>query len=350
MSGSTKNHFLRHFSTSMVALFFAALGILSVAAGFINPSKVPFVSFFSLLYVPLLAINIILFVICVIRKKYVAWICLISVLLAGSFSIRYYKFGGESEAPLEGDYFSIVSWNVDHFGQGREVRAEKMTRAFELLDSLDADIICLQEFPKSCLGAAKQHFRGYKVAVSPEHVHRQLVLSRIKHVGQSGQIPYSNTANSTAFADFTLKGHTFRVYSNHLESYAKSPYKILRSMFRLDKDELEKTGNEMQVSSSRRSGQVDKLIDHIEGAGVKHIVCGDFNDTPLSYTYSRLRRDHRDTFVKCGSGWGGTYSFMWPLLRIDYIFCSPSFTPLSYKCLSNKDISDHYPIITYFKY
>ena len=38
------------------------------------------------------------------------------------------------------------------------------------------------------------------------------------------------------------------------------------------------------------------------------ILCGDFNDTPASYTYRTVKGDLTDGFRDCGSGFGYTLS------------------------------------------
>jgi endonuclease/exonuclease/phosphatase family metal-dependent hydrolase len=73
-------------------------------------------------------------------------------------------------------------------------------------------------------------------------------------------------------------------------------------------------------------------------------LCGDFNDTPNSYSYFTIRGKLRDAFLEKGFGFGRTYSGIAPTLRIDYIFASPSIEVLSFRRIK-KVLSDHYPII-----
>ena len=52
------------------------------------------------------------------------------------------------------------------------------------------------------------------------------------------------------------------------------------------------------------------------------IVCGDFNDTPVSYSYQQLRGDFNDAFVGSGKGIWKNYIGKLPSFRIDNIFYS----------------------------
>ncbi|MPN35093.1 hypothetical protein SDC9_182588 [bioreactor metagenome] len=75
------------------------------------------------------------------------------------------------------------------------------------------------------------------------------------------------------------------------------------------------------------------------------IVCGDFNDTPMSYTYKNLAFHKRDSFRQAGKGFSATYSLMWPLLRIDYILYPAPYCSLSHKT-PRIEYSDHYPVVS----
>ena len=65
------------------------------------------------------------------------------------------------------------------------------------------------------------------------------------------------------------------------------------------------------------------------------IVCGDFNDTPISYTYRTMSRDLNDAFRKVGRGYSHTYRGFFNMLRIDYVLCSDEFAPLSYEVIDS---------------
>jgi endonuclease/exonuclease/phosphatase family metal-dependent hydrolase len=79
------------------------------------------------------------------------------------------------------------------------------------------------------------------------------------------------------------------------------------------------------------------------------VVCGDFNDTPNSYTYHQISKGLNDAFREAGSGIGTTYVGKIPFLRIDYILYSKErFDPLYFKVI-RKNLSDHYPVVSTLK-
>jgi endonuclease/exonuclease/phosphatase family metal-dependent hydrolase len=73
------------------------------------------------------------------------------------------------------------------------------------------------------------------------------------------------------------------------------------------------------------------------------VVCGDFNDTPVSYAYRKLSKGKKDAFTNSGNGIGTTYAKM--PLRIDYILHDKKFSSFNYK-QHKRELSDHYAIST----
>ena len=74
------------------------------------------------------------------------------------------------------------------------------------------------------------------------------------------------------------------------------------------------------------------------------ILCGDFNDTPTSYTYKQLSEGLNDSFSNAGLGIGQTYNGKFPTLRIDYILHSPEFELNSFKT-TDVNLSDHFLLL-----
>jgi len=78
------------------------------------------------------------------------------------------------------------------------------------------------------------------------------------------------------------------------------------------------------------------------------IICGDFNDVPGSYVYSKVKGDLRDAFAEKGIGLGRTYRNISPTLRIDYIFYDDEALQIEGYSRPNVSLSDHYPVIANF--
>ncbi|MDO9612922.1 MAG: endonuclease/exonuclease/phosphatase family protein, partial [Bacteroidota bacterium] len=93
----------------------------------------------------------------------------------------------------------------------------------------------------------------------------------------------------------------------------------------------------------KRAEQAATLRQSISESPYPVIVCGDFNDTPVSFTYRTVKGDLKDSFTQSGKGTANTYNGKLPSFRIDYILYSPNFTSFNFK-VSNLNHSDHFPI------
>jgi len=93
----------------------------------------------------------------------------------------------------------------------------------------------------------------------------------------------------------------------------------------------------------KRSVQTKKVLAHIGKSPYPSIVCGDFNDSPISFCYHSFSDQLIDSFKEAGNGIGNSYAGTMPSYRIDYIFHSPEFKASRYATLKDK-LSDHYPV------
>ena len=98
---------------------------------------------------------------------------------------------------------------------------------------------------------------------------------------------------------------------------------------------------------TKRATQVQQITDYINQQDYdKLIVCGDFNDMPISYAYKKMRGNLEDAYASTGFGPGITYHEHLFLFRIDYILHSKNLK--AYKTTVDRvRYSDHYPVLTY---
>lgn len=337
----------------------AVLLLLSYASMVVTPGKAWYMTAMGLLFVPLALLNIILLICAVRRMPRSAMIPLLALLPSLIFIGRYWQLSSGGTTPGENSV-RIVSYNVGRFHMGRkpefkdagEGRKVCMDSVVRFIKTADADIVCLQEVDldgKYDVGKfIKEHFPEYDAAyfmyLGSEGAYGNLTLSRYP-IADKGRIQFDGSANQAIFTDLKINdGTTVRVYNCHFESYNISIQNLAGGKLR-DSTFVRDTEEKMKRSIIRRSEQVDKVMSHIEACDLEAVVTGDFNDNPMSYTYHRLMKGRKDTFVEAGKGFGATYSLLWPFIRIDYVLY-----PRHFKAVSNSiprvKYSDHYPVVT----
>ena len=77
-------------------------------------------------------------------------------------------------------------------------------------------------------------------------------------------------------------------------------------------------------------------------------ICYAFR-TPTSYAHHVIAGCLTDCFRKTGNGVGYSYSHYGMYVRIDHVFCSDDWTPVSCKIDKNFTVSDHLPAICCLK-
>jgi endonuclease/exonuclease/phosphatase family metal-dependent hydrolase len=152
-------------------------------------------------------------------------------------------------------------------------------------------------------------------------------------------------------ADLLIGRDTVRLFNLHLESVRlrHEDYSFISGFdLQFEKDEKIQENSlriikKLKTAFTRRAGQVSYLSEAIKDSPYPVILCGDFNDTPNSYTYQQLTDKLVDSFKESGTGFGNTYIGKLPSFRIDYILHDDYFISSDYQ-RKTISLSDHYPV------
>lgn len=345
-------------SRMAMAVIAILLGV-SCLSFVINPAKVWMISLLGIAFFPLLAANAILFVWAIIRKSKAAIIPMLALLPCLFFLNRYVQLPSGTSDDVDAD-IKMISYNLGRFSlsskkEGLSSKEQCVDSIFTYLKRQNADIICLQEFYLSkgnVRSYVQKYFPGYcaeyYIFPGENGSFGNVTLSKIP-VSAKGVVKFEKSANLAIYTDHVVGERRFRVYNCHFESYNISFAGMAKDLFRGDADVFAETGSKMKRSISRRPKQVDQVFSDIESCPYEAFVCGDFNDNPMSYTYYRMTRGRKDAFVKGGSGFGATYSHLWPMLRIDYVLVPDRYK--TQNCEVHKvKFSDHYPVVAEIKF
>ena len=357
-----KNYILFVFEIGMSIITVCALLSLfaTYAAGFISPAVRSVFSLFALIAPIVFLINIVLFLYWVIRWR-VFWILLtlIPLLLGSGFIFRVFQptIRKEYKKKSRKSGVNIVSYNVHGFiFTGNS--SPTMAPCLDFVKSYKPDILCLQEFQTTNLVTkldVDARLKRLKYSVIDYRIKSSyggfgLAIYSAYPIVRSGRVVFDGGANSMLWADILIaKKDTLRVFNSHLQTTSigtKSLKYIENHKFVSNKnDSLELNIFEKLIRNNTiRAGQVDSIAPMIANSPHPVVVCGDFNDTPMSYTYQVMRGELKDSFVDGGSGISSTFNGLFNLLRIDYIFHSKEFVTESYEAPHNK-FSDHNPVV-----
>lgn len=333
---------------NLVAVSALAFATVSV---FLSPEKLWIAALFGISYPYLLVINLVFIVLWVIIKPKFTLFSLL-VILAGYNEIgNYLQLSGRN---TQEKGVRVTSYNVRYFmGNSIYPNKENADHILDFLRQNNADIICLQEvrLNKRSIFDINNHKLSQISHMQLAHSSNaggQLTMTRFPIVNM-GEIRFKNSGNMIIFTDILMNLDTVRVYNCHLQSYRLRPTEI-NSIDSMDFENHEKTREKLMELSMKfrdalikRAEQAAALREHLNQCRYPVIVCGDFNDTPVSFTYRTVRGDLEDSFTQSGKGTANTYNGKLPSFRIDYIFYSPKFTSYNFE-VSTLNHSDHYPI------
>ncbi len=355
-----KTPFVFAFSFRFILVVSAVAMLLSYLSVYVNPVKFSVPLFFGLYFIPIAAINFLLFIIALINRSRSAWIPIIVLLPSLLYAETFFKIGSTPVAEKEGIKLKIESYNVGMFSSGANKSINRRGNRAAVMQHIlnnSPQVVCLQEVyveSKKQIDTLLQKeykYRYYHIfKLRNNHYFGNLTLSKYP-IAASGKISFPQSTNLSIYTDIKHYGKTLRIYNNHLESYNVSFTGLIKKFNRDNnpngediRNELIEVHEKMRNTFIKRSEQVDKILSTINESNHPAIICGDFNDTPMSYTYYQLAKGRKDSFKESGSWFAGTYVPVWPLLRIDYILFPSEYEGVRHTTLK-ADFSDHYPVI-----
>ncbi|MFY0253137.1 endonuclease/exonuclease/phosphatase family protein [Chitinophaga sp. 30R24] len=345
----------------MVLLFLAAC-----IAPYISPAWFWPISFITLAFPFLLGLLVVFLVGWLFFNYRYALLSLMALLLGWkpiSAFVAFHLPAGNKPVN-NSNSLTVMSYNVSQFGLYREKDSKYNRQAmFAMIRKQDLDIACFQDFYTS---EKKNDFNNREDISREMSLPYRFFSSDFNRNGMQhwGSIIYSRypiiasdkvkmsvgpLSESLIYADIIKNDDTVRIINMHLESYRfnEKDYSAIRKIKNQEDTGLKATKSivqKMREAYIRRSQQADIVGDFIRQSPYPVIVCGDFNDTPASYTYFTIKGNLQDAFLQKGLGIGRTFTGLAPTLRIDYIFVSAHFKVNSFRKI-NSDLSDHYPVI-----
>ena len=355
---------LKNFTLQKIAGANMATVVVMLLVGYsdrLYPADHPLLSTAGMTFPVFLLINLAFLFFWLVFKWRMAWIPVVGYVLAYVPISIYFPVNSRQTLPEKP--LKIISYNVCAYG-GNYKYEDGFGRVLDYLREEKADIVCLQEDVDTWRRYVfKEYEKDYAyndtvvianntISLNSLGIHTRFPIVRRE------RIAYSSMANGSVAWWLQIDGDTVIVVNNHFESCHLSTddrqqyRQILHGEISGDsaRQESKQLLVKLAEANAKRCGQIDVVLRYVE----EHrqypvIVCGDFNDSPISYSRHAMSKTLTDCFVETGKGIGLSYNQKAFSFRIDHFFCSEDFIPYNCEIDSKIDASDHYPLICWLK-
>lgn len=266
----------------------------------------------------------------------------------------YFPINYPSPAPK--DCIRVLSYNTYGYGN-RATDAQGRNVVGEYIKHSGADIVCVQEggfgpghkFDSLMVDICDRGRMQWDTINIRDNIFT--VFSRYPILSKR-RICADGLNGAVEFRLLLGPGDTLRVVNCHLMSMHLNPEDRQKyvNLVRTNDDDPESSSrmllskiSQAAVARARQADRVAAYLDSVRGRNV--LLCGDFNDSPISYTHHRIcAAGLTDAHTSSGCGLGRSFNRDAIVVRIDNIMHSDHWQ--AYDCHVDQSItaSDHYPI------
>lgn len=347
-----------------INMLVALLMVLCAFSSYISPYTFPVLSCAGLAFPIFLLLNFLFFVFWLFFNRRYALLPLV-VMFVCIGQIRAFLPVNISMKQVPDDAIKILSYNVMFYDSHQPHTEESPNEIVRYIQNSNADIVCLQE--ASFNNSNSKKFLSEKVFRKALSTYPYFSFHKEKGSGwvclsrfpilSTRSIPYESVGNGTVAYELKVGNDTLLLVNNHLESNKLSidDRAAYRDMIIAPKEDKVKTTSKLLIGKvadavSIRASQADSVAKFIQDSKHKYVVvCGDFNDSSLSYAHRVIGKGLNDAFVDTGNGLGVSYNRYGFYFRIDHIMASENLDLFNCTVDNSIKTSDHYPIWCYIK-
>ena len=358
----------------IVITILASIGLLlAFFAKILPPSFSSTVAYCGLFFPYLLIACFILTIVWLVIDFTWALIPVLVILLNVNNIDRHFQFRGIEKPEVCTNCLKVMSYNAKAFNIYSDNQMSLNRQVVHFLQNEKPDILCIQEYSYDNTG--KSGFNSTEAIINAlnikdnEKTHKVMLPYKNKLGYQFGMAVFSkyrivdggfvetsdSSSNKSMYVDIRFNGDTLRIYNIHLSSMHldSTDYETGKALWAGSYDstfnnKAQKLSSKISAAYVARQHQSKAIREHINQCPYPVIICGDFNDSPASFSYNKLMHGFKDAFRSSGKGTGTTYiGGNFPAYRIDYIAHDKQFNDFQYTVCRELDVSDHYPIYTY---
>lgn len=270
--------------------------------------------------------------------------------------------GNTKEIPV--DSIRLFSYNTCAMGQTRLSKIKEKIPVIDVVRESMADIVCLQEyaFTLSKDGHTEKELRSRLSDLYPNYDFTPNTGKKAMGIALYSKFPIKKATRidkrksgyfSAMYYQLEAYGQRIGLINMHLHTNSIQPkdrilYDEMIDHFEKDSLERIRTGMMRSLAKAFRSradeaSLISRFLQENHPSDMPLIICGDMNDTPISYCYHTLKHGLKDSWQEAGRGPGITFREHHFWFRIDHIFCSDHFKVLNATVRKDVLYSDHYP-------
>lgn len=271
--------------------------------------------------------------------------------------------GETNQIPV--DSIRLFTYNTCAMGQTRLSLIKEKIPIIDVVRQSGADIVCMQEyaFTLSKGGHTESELRGRLSDLYPYYDFTPNTNKKAMGIALYSKFPIKKAMRidkrktgyfSAMYYQLEAYGKRIGLINMHLRSNSiQEKDRVLydEMIDHFEKDSLERirTGMMRSLAKAFRSRseeavQISRFLQETHPEDMPLIICGDMNDTPVSYCYHTLKHGMKDLWQEAGRGPGITYRDHHFWFRIDHVFHSPHFKALEARVRKDILYSDHYPV------
>ncbi len=362
-------------SSGWFSVFLKVLNLLAIAgllisyAGYhVSPLTTLIPVFFGLTYPFWLILNILFVIFWLLRKKMFLVFSLLAIIVGWNHIGHTFQPRIKSTPERPDTGIHVMTYNVklfDIYRYRNDPSNNTHQKIYQFLGNNKPDILCLQEFYTEDTGTiavvdsllqvlpAREYHVDFFQTLRKEHHWGIATFSAYPVINRQRHQFHNSAGNYCILTDILYEKDTLRIINTHMESwhFEKADLALMEDVkshgVRSDtvKQDIKNMYWKIENAFMKRAVQARELEAIISDSPYPTILCGDFNGTPLSYTYKLINEELDDAFLAHGKGFGKTFRDGLPYFRIDYIFYDDHFKSHWFNTYS-LPYSDHYPVST----
>lgn len=262
----------------------------------------------------------------------------------------------------------VMTFNTWNFADQNEYpkeisKEEGRKQMMQFIADEDCHIVCLQEacytttiqaLIDSVYGDKKPYVDTCKVPSGTT----VMIMSKYPIIRHE-TIKYKSKGNVSAAFFLNVNGKELIVLNNHLEtnSFTTEQKEQFGDMVKggMHRDSIKSESKfvlrKLGAAAAIRASQADAVANFVKlHKGRSMIVCGDFNDIPISYARRTIAKGLTDCYISTAIGPGFTYHRNGMYVRIDNVMCTNDLEPYGFHVDKKCKLSDHYPVIGWVKW